>query len=303
MAKTTHIIDWTSAAGIAIEPYPLASPSLTGVLAKVIIYPARRNLRVFTDYGSVAFNATTTNLIESEQVAISGSVNGSIASCKYRVQALVSVSGVVFDENNNEIGMPGFTVVNGQLKTSVECYGDLVVTYQALGDVYDYTAHTETPPGGGLLITTGVIMAIDLDAHGVAARYEVPAPTFSKDDKVLVARIYRELLIADKRYEMPTTFNSTTISYAHYPAANVSELDLDSVKIQKAQAEIWWNGVTAEPHDADTLIDWAYPTPHGSHFLDVKWQITESIPAGLSSSETADIQSKINALKSKYSIV
>ena len=150
-------------------------------------------------------------------------------------------------------------------------------------------------------IKRGLVYAYDANAPKNITQYEIPEMPFSSTEQARIARVYREILVADKRYELPDTFSESAIAYTHYPSADVSELSSDTRKDELTQEELLWDGFTVQKRDRYTK-DWCFPvTDHVAGFVGVVWKFSEEVPADLA--DNTRIADAIAALKLKYGIV
>jgi len=124
---------------------------------------------------------------------------------------------------------------------------------------------------------------------------------FVSTAQVRLARVYREILVADKRYELPETFTESAIAYTNYPDADVSELSTDTRKDELTQYELLWDGFMVQHRDRYTK-DWCYPVVNDvARFVGVVWKYSEEIPDELAGN--SEVLDAIAALKSSFNII
>lgn len=290
MSRLLHVVDWTNRP-IKIEAYPLPGRFGWNPYAAFTVYPAN-NIAVKNNVGTLTDKGTITKLV-SESVSISRR----LTPASMKIDSLVSSAGILFDENDNLI-TPSFSVNSGLLECNADCTGTVIIEYNATVRLFEYTAEVIN---NGTGTKAGVVWAYDENAPKNITTYEIPLNNFESTEQARFARVYREILVADKRYEMPTTFQGGNISYASYPGADVSELDADTRKDELTQEELLWDGFTVQNRDRYTK-DWCYPVVDDvAGFLDVQWKFSEEIPQELVGN--TQLTDAITALKTKYGIV
>lgn len=210
----------------------------------------------------------------------------------------VNYEGSLFlDEDYNQVSASVWPE-NGVLKVSKKVTGAVTVRYKTLARMFNYTP----PNGNWVQFFGGAKMVAHSKPKKTFQIFDIPLPSAEFFDKTVVARVYRELVIADKRYEMPTTFSESEISYASYPGADTSNLEVDSPKVEVNQVEIQWNGFNVNADEFQSP-SWVFPTQAGTNFADIQWKIEEKIPPELEGSDLQQVQDKISEIKTKYGIV
>jgi len=292
MAKLTHIVDWTIK-NIRIEAHPTPSHYGWNPYACFTVYPVS-GVIVRATVGTITSKGGTSKLV-SESV----SVTKRLTQVGMVINSLVSYSGVLFDENDNLV-TPNFSVSNGMLLCAADCTGNVVIEYYATVHLFEYNAQIDNMAGGGVNIKRGLVFAYDANAPKNITQYEIPENPFSATEQVRLARVYREILVADKRYEMPETLTDAQIAYAHYPSADVSELDVSTRKDELTQYELLWDGFNVQHRDRYTK-DWCYPTTDSAQgFFGVVWKFSEEVPEELATNQ--QVIDALAALKLKFGV-
>lgn len=287
MAKLTHIVDW-AARNIRIEGYQ----AIATCYARFTVYPA--GMTVKTAVGEVKYKEVIEKLV-SESV----SINGRLTPASMFVKEIVSQNGILFDENDNLIE-PMFGIENGMLSTGTDCTGTLVIEYLTDVALYEYKAKITPILTGGANLEAGIVWAYDPNTPKNVVTYQIPLTPLQSTEQRRFARVYREILVADKRYEHPTTFDDTAISYASYPDANTSELDTSTRTDEMTQEELLWDGMSVQRRDRGAY-DWCYPVgDHVAGFLDVAWKLSVDIPDELA--QNTVISTALADLKTKYGL-
>jgi len=287
VAKLTHIVDW-AARNIRIEGYQ----AIATCYARFTVYPT--GMAVRTAVGEVTYKEVIEKLV-SESV----SINGRLTPASMFVKSIVSQNGILFDENDNLIE-PTFGIENGMLSTGTDCTGTLVIEYLTDVALYEYNAKKTIIPTVGAKIEAGMVWAYDPNTPKNVVTYQIPLATLQSTEQRRFARVYREILVADKRYELPTTFTDNDITYTSYPTANTSELDTSTRKDELTQEELLWDGMTVQRRDRGAF-DWCYPTADDvTGFLDVDWKLSVDIPDELTLNTV--VSAALAELKTKYGL-
>jgi hypothetical protein len=303
MAKTTHIIDWTSGSGtdsIQIEAYPMAAHIGINPYARLIIYPASANPIVKTDVGTATQISTVSNLIFREKISFSGKT----ANARFRINALAgNVQGFFFNANNNETN-PSFSVKNGVLEASQEVWGSCYINYYSTGVVYEYDAEVV-----GFTTTIGTVFAFHPEKKGIAASYEIPAHTKGGDREDVII-IYREVIVQGaNQFEMPdgTPAWPDDAVYLSYPSAQTDDKPIagDAYAVQQENRHIVFVENSAFFDDTSSPF-WNKPETVGT-FQGVKWKIKSNIPTEPTETIDAGLITQLNdrllELQNEYGIV
>lgn len=293
MARLAHVVDW-AIGSIKIETYPMYRHFGWYPYARFTVYPTQY-VTVKTDKGAIRDEG-----IISKRVTESVTVTRTISQAGMKIDSLISFDGIFFDENDNLV-TPSFSVTaSGMLECSIECNGTAIIEYYASVRLFEYDAEVETLPGGWKVPHVGIIWAYDQNATKNVTTYEIPIMQYGSTEQVRFARVFRNVIAADKLYEMPTTFTEAEISYVSYPAADTSELEADMRLDEITQEELLWDGVNVQIRDRHNP-DWNYPTVDDvTGFLDVQWQISVNIPDELAGN--TDITDAVAALQQKYGL-
>lgn len=293
--------------GIKIDAYPLryGSTGFYGLYANFIVYPANKNALVKCDVGTVTRYADVSQLIWRESVSFSGKE----ADAGFFIDAMLYFSGFFFDGYGNEIS-PSFSVTDGKLVASVECWGVGYLNYYSTGTVYDYFAQVDTPPGGGVTVSIGTAFAFDRKQKGIAASYEIPPRESGKSNREDVIIIYRDVIVQGaNEFEMPdgTPAWPDGNGYVNYPSA----LDADKPAIGDAYAVSPENRhiVFVENgtfFDDESAPFWHKPETVGQ-FQGVKWKLKSNIPteptATISSALITQLNARLAELQTQYGIL
>jgi len=295
--------------------------NLNGADYTVRLYPA-------SIYGKCEFAVTTgriespggggAGLIRDERITLDG--KATYKPSKNATGISSKLTGLYFDESDNRISPPSISVANGEITIDPPCFGILIISYYTPYALINYTAHLRTL--GGQLIGSDYGTIIAFKGKKVLATFEVPTPSVTEGKKIIVATIYRDVLVArirggtgSGRYELPDVFGET-ISYTHYPTADTSDLESDTPRVREIQAEVYFSSVgesgdgqlvgTIGSDDRGGLIFWNYPTPQGSiglfSYHGVAWKVETQLPGGLAPSAIEKINEEIDRLKLKYHI-
>jgi hypothetical protein len=295
--------------------------NLNGADYTVRLYPA-------SIYGKCEFAVTTgriespggggAGLIRDERITLDG--KATYKPSKPATDLSSQLTGLYFDESDNRISPPSISVANGEITIDPPCFGILIISYYTPYTLLNYTANLRTLGGQVMGRDYGTIIAFK--GKKVLATFEVPTPGVTEGKKIIVATIYRDVLVAgirgntnSGRYELPDVFGET-ISYTHYPAADTSDLESDTPRVREIQAEVYFSSVgesgdgqlvgTIGSDDKDKLIFWNYPTSQGLiglfSYRGVAWKVETQLPGGLAPSAIEKINEEIDRLKLKYHI-
>ena len=295
MGMATHIIDWlndsnsSSQASVKIESYPWSQRIGFVPYAKFIVYP-NKNLRVVADIGTVAYIETVRQKIKAEPITFSGTE----ASAAFRIQGNFTIDGNWFDGLGNAIS-PSFSIKNGAIVSTMECYGKGFISYDTSGKVYYYSALIE-----GTVTTVGTVYAFDPDKKGVAASFDIPLIDTSGGggdyEEMLV--VYRETITQDnKTFEKPENWD-TSNAYANYSGALTSQkpnvakayvTNQERHKVIFAEGFGIFNGYVS--------VRWHDPTATNTPFNGAKYKLIDNIPASPTDTITAIMIDELNSRK------
>jgi hypothetical protein len=293
-----------SGESIKIAAYPLRYSSIgfAGLYANFIVFPPIDGLVVKPDVGTVSRYGIVDYFIEREQISFSGKE----ASAAYFIAEKIFFTGLFFDGYGNVIN-PSFTVTDGVLIASAECWGTGYLTYATNGVVYDYFAEVENPPGGGIIINQGhqaTAFAFNPKQKGISASYAIPDPLTGKSSREDMIIVYRELILQGERgvFEMP---DGTTPAwpdgndYINYPTALVDEKPEIGEPFAPEQEDRHIVFVTAGVMNDDLLPPYWHAPTGGSEFLGVKWKIRDFIPAEPNDKYSQSLIDALNARKAE----
>lgn len=284
---------------IKIEGYPTSKFGYDPY-AHFIVYPASKNVKILTDYGTVKGLRTEIHKIKKEQISFSGKE----ASASFVIDQIDKFTGYFFDDKGQVIS-PDFNLSDGILKSNLECYGTGFLSYQTAGTVYQYSAKVQKKdvPGGGLEteITLGTIFAFDPLKKGIAATYDIPQNSVDAINPTDFCTIYTEMLLQEEgAFEKPPNFPTDIL----FPSGISGDGIIigDPYLIQKrihAVGKLYGN----DSMDVDTmLVNWESPWGGSEINPDAVYHIDENIPSDASDYAKEQMQSKIKELKAKYGI-
>jgi hypothetical protein len=292
----------TASDSIKIEGYPNPSSIFSyAPFAHFIVYPASKSLLIKTDFGKTHKIKTVSQEIKHESISFSGKES----NAAYFIDVFESFTGYFFDAHGAVIE-PSFSVSEGRLIASVDCYGAGFLRYSTQGTVYAYDAKVTTTNllGGGIQtdIRLGTVFAFDPEKIGIAASYDIPVNALENGAQpVDFATVYSEIVLQETgAYEKPPNF-PTDVIFPNQPIGNFP-IAGDPYVIQKRvhiAAQLYNN----ESVDY-TSFNHKFEDPYNGSDVqnDIVYHIDESIPTTATDYAKEQMKAKIDALKVKYGI-
>jgi hypothetical protein len=285
--------------GIKIQGYPFNYVITSETYAKFIVFPASKKAIVKTNAGEVTKKEDISYKIEKERIDFQGKK----ANASFFIDNKISFIGYFFDGKHNVVN-PSFTVSDGELVASVECYGVGFLTYQTKGTVYDYKAqhtvdNTGLFPSHSTLV--GTIFAFDPDKVGIAATYDIPLAQPVSTNIENMIEVYREVLVIGKdSYEMPdcTPPYPDGNTYTHYPNSPTIPPMGEAYAVTK-----WFHETVSVRgsvlYHENAMPSWTTPVTYPDDFIGVKYKLNHQIPEQPTAEISQQIIDELNQAKAK----
>lgn len=221
-------------------------------------------------------------------------------SASYPIESTPDIQANFFlDDADNFISL-NISISGRKIKLSQRATGQIAIAYKTSARLFNYTP----PPFSGGLRKFGIILATNKKTHAKASFDTFVFNSDTPGDSEAMLIVSRDVVVQGKnRFEMPPLWE-TNNTYPSYPSALVDDKPVigDAFAVETYEAEI----VVIERGSVTSYyppVIWYKPTT-GEAFADVKWKLTDLIPAAptetIDAAMIAQLQTRRAELLVKY---